>query len=79
VVPYPHQIYYFLHRNYIIDGEALAHPERYRGGYLLDLDLSQLLNREPANRRGDYSLPAPPPSLQKVFEGPDARIYRFVK
>ena len=48
------------------------------GAFLLDIDDSQTLERNLSVLRGDFGLAEPaPPLLEKVFNGPDARVYRF--
>jgi 4-amino-4-deoxy-L-arabinose transferase-like glycosyltransferase len=72
------QIFYYAHRRFIVDSLALRHPERYPGALLLDIDDSQTLERNLSVLRGDFGLAEPaPPILEKVFNGPDARVYRF--
>lgn len=77
VVMYPNQVFYYLHRQYSVDGDAIRHRERYRGACLLDIDYSQTLGREPGKLRHDYAVSPELPVLEKVFTGPDARVYRF--
>lgn len=79
VVAYPNQNFYYLHRKYIVDDSALMRPGRHNGAYFFDIDYSQQLDRDPRNLKHDYILSTHTPFLEKVFEGPDARIYRFVK
>jgi hypothetical protein len=72
------QNYYGAHRDFTFDSLALSHPEQYRGALLLDIDNSQSLERDVKNLRHEFAVADSVPSyLEKVFEGPDARVYKF--
>ncbi|MBD3322294.1 MAG: phospholipid carrier-dependent glycosyltransferase [Chitinivibrionales bacterium] len=77
VVPYASQVFYYLDDSYIVDSDALNEPSKHRGAYLLDIDYSQTLGRSFENQRHEYTVDEEDRFLTLVFDGPDARIYKF--
>ena len=77
LVSSPSQVLYYLPGTYSVD-TALNRPDpSHDGRAVLDIDYSQTLGRDPAKRRGAYSLARPPEGARLLFDGPDARVYTF--
>ncbi len=74
---YNHQTMFYLTNEYVVDSTAARHPGSYPDAYFLDIDYSQTCRRDTAHATGGYWLSDNPDSLRLVFQGPDARIYRY--
>ncbi|MCU0608239.1 MAG: glycosyltransferase family 39 protein [Chitinispirillaceae bacterium] len=77
----PDRIFYYLDGVYEVD-TALHHADSsYAGRVVLETDYSQILGRDtgiinPA-RPGAFASKPLPDNTQLLFEGPDARVYKF--
>ncbi|MBD3343683.1 MAG: hypothetical protein GF401_01320 [Chitinivibrionales bacterium] len=77
VIPYASQVFYYLNSGYTIDRNALDNPSKHRGAYLLDIDYSQTLGKGSGSQAYDYHIEEEFSFLDLVYEGPDARVYKF--
>jgi hypothetical protein len=76
----PQNLYYLPPRTqFHVDGSLMTHMSTMHGRYVLDIDLSQTLERKLSAASGDYaiSLHSLPQNTILVFQGPDARILRL--
>jgi hypothetical protein len=74
---YGSQLWYYLKTPYCIRENALDAMSWVPGAYLLDIDYSQTLERNPRVLKNAYCIQEAPAYLTLVFSGPDARVYRF--
>ncbi len=76
----PQNLYYLPGpTRYHADGSLLSKLQTLHGTYLLDMDYSQILERNRSLMSGTYGVDPRllPPGASLIFRGPDARIYRF--
>jgi len=73
---YDNQIWYYLNTPYRAREHALDSAAAIPGAYLLDIDYSQILDRNVRNRAGAFCVSKPPSTMKMVFAGPDASVYR---
>ena len=79
VIPRPNEMSYYLTAQCIIDQDIENRAAQYPEAYILDMDYSQALKRDPQHRAHEYALAGTPAGARLVFEGSDARIYKVTK
>jgi hypothetical protein len=75
-VLYDNQDFYYLKTPYSVHGKILDTINLYPNSYILDIDYSQTLGRDPKTQSNAYCIREVPSFLRLIFNGPDARIYQ---
>ncbi len=76
---YFHPVFYYLPCDYQIRSSLDALPDTSDTSYVLDIDFSQILDRDFSVQNRSFMLQSTPENAELAFEGPDARLYRFIR
>jgi hypothetical protein len=76
---YFHPVFYYLPCDYEIQENPDSLSFSYDTSYVLDIDYSQVSGRDFSVQNRSFMLQSTPGGADLVFEGRDARVYRFIR